>query len=85
MGTVTPDRRRHTRLRAVYGEATELLRHLYKSQDDWVGTSIDYAALRIVHEHFKELTAQEVRLLVGSIGDRMQHGPDHHRLTALYP
>lgn len=85
MDIPTPDRRQNNKLRAIYGEATELLHHLYKSHDDWVGSSTDFAALRAVHERFKDLTAQEVRVLVASIGDRMQHGVSHHKLTAIYP
>ncbi|NTV96525.1 MAG: hypothetical protein HGA75_14100 [Thiobacillus sp.] len=84
MDTHTPDRRQNHKLRDIYGEATELLHHLYKSHDDWVGSSTDFAALRAVHERFKDLTAQEVRVLVGAIGDRIQHGAEHHKLTALY-
>lgn len=85
MDASTPERRMNDKLRAIYHEAWELVHHLYKSDEDWAGSSIDFAALRLMHEHFKDLTAQEVRILVSSIADRMQHGHTHHQLTSLYP
>ncbi|MFA5081303.1 MAG: hypothetical protein WC474_02005 [Hydrogenophilaceae bacterium] len=83
--TPTTDRRVNGKLRAVYDDAAEHLHHLFKEHDDWVGSSIDYAALRMVHERYADLTADEVRTLVTSIGNRVQHSIDAHRLTALYP
>lgn len=73
------------RLRAIYDDAAEQLKHLFKTDDDWVGSSIDYVALRMVHERYPELTAEEVRELVTAIAERAQHGVEKHRLTSLYP
>lgn len=84
-GIVIPERREHPHLRAIYDEAAEQLQHLFKSRDDWAGSSIDYAALRLVHERYGELSSDEVRILVGAIGRRTQHCTSQARLTALYP
>ena len=84
-GASSPDRRQNGRLRAIYEEATEQLHHLFKAHDDWVGSSIDYTALRMVHERYHDLTPREVRVLVTAIGGRTRHCISGHRLTALYP
>lgn len=85
--TETPvtERRLNGRLRAVYDDAAEHLHQLFRSHDDWAGSSIDYAALRMVHERYADLTPGEVRTLVTSIGSRVQHCVSQNRLTALYP
>lgn len=80
-----PERRRHNHLRAIYDDAVEHVRHLFGTGGDWVGTSIDYAALRLVHEKYPELTPADVRTLVTAIGNRLQRGTGGHGLTALYP
>lgn len=80
-----PDRRKNNRLRAIYDDSAERLHHLFRSHDDWVGSSIDYVALRMVHERYRDLTPDEVRTLVTSIGSRLQHCISQDRLTALYP
>jgi lipase chaperone LimK len=79
------ERRRNGTLRAIYEDAAQQLQHLFRSHDDWVGSSIDYAALRMVHERYSDLSAREVRTLVTSIGSRLQHCVSQNRLTALYP
>lgn len=73
------------KLRAIYDDAAEQLKHLFKTGEDWVGSSIDYVALRMVHERYPELTAEEVRELVTAIAEQAQHGAEKHRLTSLYP
>ncbi|MDD5365878.1 MAG: hypothetical protein PHR30_11100 [Gallionellaceae bacterium] len=83
--TPTTDRRVNGRLRAVYDDAAEHLHQLFGAHDDWAGSSIDYVALRMVHERYADLTPGEVRVLVTSIGSRVQHCVSQNRLTALYP
>jgi len=79
------ERRYNGRLRDVYEDAAQQLHQLFRSHDDWVGSSIDYAALRLVHERYSDLSSREVRALVTSIGSRLQHCVSQNRLTALYP
>lgn len=81
----TADRRSNERLRTIYEDASERLHHLFRDQDDWAGSSIDYVALRLVHERYRELSAAEVRALVSAIGGRVRHCVGGQRLTALYP
>lgn len=79
------DRRQNGRLRHIFDDASVHLQELFKLHDDWVGTSIDYAALRMVHERYRDLTPQEVRTLVTAIGDRQEYCVSKNRLTSLYP
>jgi hypothetical protein len=79
-----PERRGNNRLRSIYADASVHLHRFFKAQDDWVGSSIDYVALRLVHERYRELSPNEVRKLVAAIGGRLQHCVRNDRLTALY-
>jgi len=66
-GIKRPDRRSNTRLRSIYDEARGHIDRFYHNGHEWAGSSMDYLALRVVHEHFPELTPQEIRSLVGAI------------------
>ncbi len=66
-GQQHPDRRQNPRLRAIYDEARSRINHFYHSSNNWAGSSIDYLALRVVHEAYPELTTDEVRTLVAAI------------------
>jgi len=66
-GQVQPDRRQNPRLRTIYGDVREKLDHFFHSRKEWAGSSIDYLALRMVHEAYPELTSDEVRTLVAAI------------------
>lgn len=72
-GTQPSDRRRNGRLREIYEDAAQQLHHLFKAHGDWVGSSIDFVALRLLHERYQDLTPGEVRSLVTSIGGRLRH------------
>jgi len=84
-GVLAGDRRENGRMRAIYQDAEAGLHRLFQARDDWVGSSIDYVALRMVHERYRELTAKEVRALVTAIGGRLRSCVSRNRLTALYP
>jgi hypothetical protein len=77
-----PERRTHPHLRKVFHGAARRIDHFFHGQDDWVGTSQDFLALRIVHEHYPELSPGDVRTLVGAIGRRIQPPGMAHGLTA---
>ncbi len=66
-GQERPERRKHPRLRTIYGEVREKLDHFFHSKKEWAGSSIDYLALRMVHEAYPDLTGDEVRILVAAI------------------
>lgn len=73
-GQVQPERRQNPRLRTIYGEVREKLDHFFQSRKDWAGSSIDYLALRIVHEAYPDLSSDEVRILVAAIERSMGVG-----------
>ncbi len=66
-GQERPDRRQNPRLRTIYGEVREKLDHFFHSKKEWAGSSIDYLALRMVHEAYPDLSPDEVRTLVAAI------------------
>lgn len=66
-GQAQPDRRQNPRLRSIYGEVREKLDHFFHSRKEWAGSSIDYLALRMVHESYPDLSSDEVRTLVAAI------------------
>lgn len=81
-GEARPDRRRNTKLRGVFHEATQTLHTLFHEHDDWAGSSEDFLALRLVHERYPELSAEEVRSLVTAIGRKIFPEGHIERLTA---
>lgn len=66
-GREQPDRRQNPRLRSIYGEVREKLDHFFHANKGWAGSSIDYLALRMVHETYPDLSPDEVRTLVAAI------------------
>lgn len=66
-GQEQPDRRQNPRLRTIYGEVREKLDQFFHSNKEWAGSSIDYLALRMVHEAYPDLSSDEVRTLVAAI------------------
>ena len=53
-------------MRTIYSEVRDKLDHFFHSKE-WAGSSIDYLALRMVHEAYPDLTSDEVRILVAAI------------------
>jgi hypothetical protein len=66
-GAAHHERRRYPHLRAIYQEARGHIDHVFHNRHDWAGSTIDYLALRIIHEHYPHLHSSEVRVLVGAI------------------
>lgn len=66
-GNPQPDRRTNLKLRSIYDEARGRLDHFFHDKGDWAGSSIDYLALRIIHEAYPDLSPEEVRTLVAAI------------------
>lgn len=66
-GKAQPERRENLRLRSIYDEARGRLDHFFHDKSDWAGSSIDYLALRIIHEAYPDLSPEEVRTLVAAI------------------
>jgi hypothetical protein len=66
-GQERPDRRQNPRLRTIYSEVRDKLDHFFHCKKEWAGSSIDYLALRLVHEAYPDLSSDEVRILVAAI------------------
>ena len=72
-GNETPsiERRKNSRLRAIYPDATTRIAHFFRGHSDWVETSTDYMAQRLVHEAYPDLSSAEVRTLIAAIEHRI--------------
>jgi hypothetical protein len=77
-GTSHPDneRRRHLQLRVIYDEARGHIDHLFHHRQEWAGSSIDFLAHRVIHEHYPHLRGDDVRTLVSAIERVNQDHPD---------
>ena len=68
------ERRKDTRLRAIFPDARMRIAHFFHGRPDWVNTSIDNLAQRVVHESYPDLTTAEVRILVAAIERHVTDG-----------
>jgi hypothetical protein len=66
------ERRKNTRLRAIFPDASMRIAHFFHGHNDWVKSSIDYMAERLVHEAYPDLSGAEVHSLVTAIEHRIQ-------------
>lgn len=67
-----PERRQNPRLRAIFDDARERVERFFHTTEDWVGSSIEHLALRLVHEAYPDLSSQEVRILLTAIERRLR-------------
>lgn len=81
-GQERPERRRNEKLRGVFPYAAERLRQFFHDRADWPGSSQDYLALRVIHEHYPTLSAEEVRRLVTAVGRQVNPDGTSEGLTA---
>lgn len=70
-GVVT-ERRKHAKLRTIFDEARHRLDHVFNHNTDWAGSDRDYLALRVIHDAYPELNADEVRILTHAIERRVK-------------
>lgn len=66
-GWMRRERRHNAHLRAIYPDARGRIEHFFHANQDWAGSSIDYLALRVIHEAYPDLKHQEVRALAEAI------------------
>jgi hypothetical protein len=66
------ERRKNHQLRAIFAEAKDRLDHVFNHTTDWAGSDRDYLALRVIHEAYPELNADEVRILTHAIERRVK-------------
>ncbi len=81
---IVMERRKHQKLRAIFSEAKGRLDQVFNHTADWAGSDRDYLALRVIHEAYPELNADEVRILTHAIErrvkDELAKGNDAFRL-----
>lgn len=69
---IVMERRKHPKLRAIFDEARGRLDHVFNHKTDWAGSDRDYLALRVIHDAYPELNADEVRILTHAIERRVK-------------
>jgi hypothetical protein len=70
------ERRQHHNLRAIFDDALHRIDHFFHQRTDWAGSSIDYLALRVIHEAYPGLSHEDVRILASAIERRVQDAAD---------
>lgn len=58
------ERRTQTQLRSIFPAACEALRPFFEATNLWQGQSHDHLAYQTLKEHFPELSAQDVFIVV---------------------
>jgi hypothetical protein len=77
------ERRKHPQLRAIFDEARSRLDQVFGQDADWAGSDRDYLALRVIHDAYPQLNADEVRILTHAIERRIK-GELADRNSAFY-
>jgi hypothetical protein len=68
---LSTERRRNSRLRAIYPDACLRLARSFHEQNDWAGSS-DLLAQRVLHEAYPDLAPVEIHALVKAIDGHLQ-------------
>lgn len=66
------ERRKNHQLRAIFSEARTHLENVFGQHVDWAGSDRDYLALRVIHEAYPQLNADDVRILTHTIERRIK-------------
>lgn len=61
---VHTDRRQYHRVRALFEEAYVLIAPFFAKENRWANATLDHLAYRVVRDHYPELSAAEVHVLV---------------------
>jgi hypothetical protein len=59
-----PERRENPELREIFVEVYDLLQPFFDSSTTWAGQSHEHLAYRALHEHFPQLSGEQVYILV---------------------
>ncbi|MFN4063449.1 hypothetical protein GO613_00710 [Azoarcus communis] len=59
-----PDRRQYHRVREIFEEAYVMIEPFFAKENRWANVSLDHLAYRVVRDHYPELSAIEVHVLV---------------------
>lgn len=68
------ERRHNARLRAIFADAHNCIAHFFHGSNDWVDSSVEYLAQRVVRESYPDLSPEEVRILVAAIERHVADG-----------
>jgi hypothetical protein len=68
------ERRHNARLRSIFPDARIRIAHFFHGSHDWVDSSVEYLARRVVHESYPDLNTAEVRILITAIERRVADG-----------
>lgn len=63
-GAPAQDRRRNTRLRAIFDTAYTMIEPFFDPDQGWGGHSLEHLAFRVLRENFSELSSEEVHTIV---------------------
>ncbi len=58
------DRRRNTKLRALFDTAYAMIEPFFDPAQGWAGHSLEHLAFRVLRENFSELSSEEVHTVV---------------------
>lgn len=58
------DRRQYHRVREIFEEAYALIAPFFATENRWANSTLDHLAYRVVRDHYPELSAAEVHVLV---------------------
>ena len=58
------DRRRNTKLRAMFDTAYVMIEPFFDPAQGWGGHSLEHLAFRVLRENFSELSSEEVHTIV---------------------
>lgn len=58
------DRRRNTKLRALFDTAYVMIEPFFDPAQGWGGHSLEHLAFRVLRENFSELSSEEVHTIV---------------------
>jgi hypothetical protein len=71
-GSSTTERRHNARLRSVFPGARLRIAHFFHGSHEWVDSSVEHPAQRVVHESYPDLSTAEVRILMSAIKRRVR-------------
>jgi hypothetical protein len=68
------ERRLNARLRSIFPDASFCIAAFFHGSHDWMDTSIEYLAHRLVHESYPSLSPEEIRILVAAVERQVADG-----------
>jgi hypothetical protein len=78
-GSSTTERRHNARLRAVFPDARHRIAHFFHGSHEWVDSSVEHLAQRVVHESYPDLNTAEVRILISAIKHHLANDVRYYR------